>query len=469
MSAVSSPLRASRAAKKSTLHYSLRHARDLSLSAANHQRYYRTDFYLDKNYSISCLGAPNKQLLSLLATFLEVNSKHFPLATSSPLQSQELLQLHISTGSSSSSSVEPGTRANAKRLRASRSTVDQVHSPQRSERTSSDSDSSRKRETGVSKAGQKKPRSAKGSNQTINAEVSSDSSVTKKAESKKPTSGSNSSSSNESSKTATSKGKGKSSLSQGTIKSQTKKSVSVSASPASSQPSTSTSVIESSQIEQKFAQLWRTERIPVGVIYTRAEELHKQHRHGQYYLKGSHRVYLCREDFVDQAEEELATECLAAEFFYADLPNSYAGKFRSAKAQRKLANFFIELNEFRSSKGLTELETYLEYYWDLNTRGHCRYSEDYYLDSLAEYVPSVYRRKVLRQDIQAVQQYKLDKQIRTEQQAPSYDEYKDQVLAAHVGGITDALPLPRGIYEQQIREQQSQSQLDQDSQPSDLI
>ena len=401
------------------LNISLKAARYISPPSVTANTKCQINFYLDRSYSLVCRGKPNAKLISILYHFVELDSKAHPLASTSPLASQDLNNLVLSSGNSrsSASSSDSESLIQPKRLRSRHektgagSPKPSTSKPRSSKSPSSDPKKSRAKVSG-------KGSFSKASSGCSDTELLTDPSFRAGPDKRKPPVSSGSSSDG-------STGKGK----KGPSPSKTKKSPtkgSGSESNSSPQPGTSVSFLESSQ--PRVATHWDTERIPVGVIYERAGKLLQKHKNQQRHLTIDYRVRLCLEDFVDQAEEELANECLAFEYHLAERTpqaNRLRGvdsafltrPYKHKRDSKKVVRLISELNEIRTANYQTNYDSCLDYYWDLNSRGHLIYSDDYILDEETSYVPAVYRQKALALDIALVDELQFDQQIRDEQQA----------------------------------------------------
>jgi hypothetical protein len=165
--------------------------------------------------------------------------------------------------------------------------------------------------------------------------------------------------------------------------------------------------------------LWDTETIPVKVIYNRAARLYQEHLNEQLSKPKSKRNIKDLESFVDTAEEELVSEQLAFEYYQAkrlqykntpflELPNFATYTFNPRTNTRYVSNLRSTLNKIRSVNGDSTLDNNLEYYWYLNHKGHSLYLSELANRLTVTYDPSVYRQRILEQDIEQATQFRKD-------------------------------------------------------------
>ena len=184
-----------------------------------------------------------------------------------------------------------------------------------------------------------------------------------------------------------------------------------------SQDESSPSCFGNSQENLPF--LWDTETIPVKVIYNRAGRLYERHLHKQQLRPLAKRTTRDLESFVDKAEENLVAEQLALEYYQAkrrpfahlaivDKPDWYSHAFNRHYCAHKLSNLLYILNQSRKDKGDSTLDNFVEYYWYLNHKGHSLYLTQIANREPVAYDPSVYRQKIIEQDIAQAEQYQFE-------------------------------------------------------------
>jgi len=163
--------------------------------------------------------------------------------------------------------------------------------------------------------------------------------------------------------------------------------------------------------------LWDSETIPVSVIYKRAGYLYERFVDKEYRKRPSRRSVRQLESFVDEAEEDLVRERLTVEYYSAkrlpfasvpvlETPNWYFNPFNYDLELLKLENLKTGVNQLRTSRGDATLDNYVEYYWDLNRRGHRYFLVEFRNKEVAGYTPSLYREKCLAEDIAAVREWR---------------------------------------------------------------
>ena len=396
---------------------SLREARYLSPRNIRKRTRCNIRFFLDKDYTLSCAGAPNQKLLSILYHFVDSDSRAFPLASTDPVTSEELAYLRISgsprekasDSSSSASSTSPSLLTKVKRGKTVSDRSEQATQPSRGSLARSVSKSPTK--TKVSKV-------SIDSDSTTDTEKLSDSTHSPQPQPRALSFSSDS----QSDCTAGPSGKGKAK------KAKTSSGRSSDSQSRSPLPCTSAAVAEPDSDRPQSvndALTWDTSIIPAIFVSTRAKQLFQTHRRNQTRVHPNYRVTKRLSDFLGQAEDELARERLALEYYSAErAPQASAARgarpsfhYRAYKQHReikRLSGLIHSLNEISLQQEKPILESSLDYYWDLNNRGFALFNEELQLDPETPYTPSVYREKILITDIRKVAEYSFNKQIEQE-------------------------------------------------------
>ena len=163
---------------------------------------------------------------------------------------------------------------------------------------------------------------------------------------------------------------------------------------------------------EKQLYLWDTETIPVQVIYSRAGFLYQAHVQTELRKQAARRKFKPLDSFVDSAEEDLVRERLTLELYSAErIPTDSApygqnpywlnAVYSFRREHRKLVKLLASVNEIRLTEDKPKLDSFVEYYWDLNRRGFASFSLDREWDETLVYAPSFYREKILAEDLAA--------------------------------------------------------------------
>jgi hypothetical protein len=141
--------------------------------------------------------------------------------------------------------------------------------------------------------------------------------------------------------------------------------------------------------------------------------LYEQFLSQQFRKRPSNRSVKHLESFLDSAEEDLTTERLSFEFHTAEripfaetpveqTPHWYFLPYNSDRDVARLTLLLSNINLIRLSEGESKLDNFVEYYWNLNHRGHIIFLEEFRNKEVPAYNPALYRQRIIAEDIARV-------------------------------------------------------------------